>query len=115
MSNVVVPMRQNDTRPFLDVILKDRNGAVDLTGETVRFVAQTSAGTVKWDRTSTGTAVVIQAAGTSGGVQYQWQDGDMDTPGVLLAEFETTNISTQRASYPNQGHIEINVSAELST
>lgn len=113
MSSVV--MRQNDTRPFLDVLLKDRDGVIDLTNETVRFVAKSSDGTVKIDQTSTGSAVVIQASGTSGAVQYQWQEGDLDTPGVLLAEFEITNLSSQRASFPNQGHIEINVSRELST
>ena len=110
-----VVMGQNDRRPYLDVILKDRNGPVDLTGEIVRFVAKTSDGTVKIDQDSDGTAAVVHASGTSGGVQYKWQDGDTDTPGVLLAEYETTNLSTERATYPNQGHIEININGELST
>ena len=110
-----VVMRQNDQRPFLDVILNDRDGPVDLTNETVKFLAKSSDGAIKINQTSTGSFVVVQAAGTSGAVQYQWQNGDLDTPGVLLAEFEITNLSSQRATFPNQGHILINVSQELST
>ena len=108
-------MRQNDTRPFLDATLLQGGDAVDLSNERVRFVMRLSDGTIKIDQSSTGPNVIIQAAGTSGDVQYQWQPGDLDTPGVLLAEFKVINLSSQQATFPNQGHIEINCNAELLT
>lgn len=115
MSDVV--MRQNDRLPYLTATLKDLNGAVDLTGETVRFVARSSDNTIKIDQTSTSTSVLIVqgAAGTSGVIQYRWQEGDTDTPGVLLGEIETTNLSSERATYPNQGSITININPERAT
>lgn len=114
MSDVV--MRQGNLRPYLDVTLKDRNGAVDLTGEVVRFVVRDWENNVVSDETSTGAQVVILAA-TSGRVRYKWTDANTSTSGNYLGEFETypTGSSSEFLTYPNVGHVEIVVTPELST
>lgn len=109
-----VTMRVNDLLPYLDATLKDANGGVDLTNETVRFVMRNRANDVIFDQTSTGAQVVILAA-TSGRVRFKWSSSGMDTAGNFLAEFETTNASTERKTFPNDGHIEIVLTPELST
>ncbi len=115
MADVI--MRQGNIRPFLDVTLNDRDGAVDLSGETIRFVMRSSDNEVIADQSSTGALLSLLATGTSGGVRYTWESTDMDTPGNFLSEFETypTGSSSQFLTYPNKGHIEIVVTPELST
>lgn len=114
MSDVII--RQNDRRPYLDCTLNDKDGAVDLTGETVRFVMRAQTGTVVANHTSTGAQVVILGA-TSGRVRYKWDDDDTENAGGFLAEFETwpTGSSSEVLTFPNRGHIEILVTPELSS
>ena len=114
MSDVV--MRQNDTKPFLDMTLSDKDGAVDLTGETVRFVMRSSDNDIVTDQDSAGAQVVILGA-TSGRVRYRWLPADTSTSGSFLAELETwpTGSSSEVTTYPNATHIEIVVVPELST
>lgn len=107
-------MRQNDRRPYLLATLSDANGAVNLTGETVRFVMRSSDGTVKIDQSSTGSALSVIDS-TGGRVRYKWQAGDLDTPAVFLAEFQLMNASTEAETFPNKGHITVLVTHELST
>lgn len=109
-----VSMRVNDLLPKLDVTLKDANGEYDLTDDIVRFVMRSSDNDIVVDQTSTGSFVSIVGA-TSGRVRYSWQSSDVDTPGNFLGEFEVTNPSTERLTFPNNGHLEIVFVPELST
>ena len=114
MSDVI--MRQNDLRPYYDAQLRDANGPRDLTGEVVRFVMRSSDNTVVTDQTSTGAQVLITGT-TTGQVRYKWLPEDTDTPGNFLAEFETWPVgsSSEPATFPNRGHIDILFTRELST
>jgi hypothetical protein len=114
MSDVI--MRQNDLRPYLDAQLRDVNGPRDLTGEVVRFVMRSSDNTVETDQTSTGAQLSITAS-TNGEVRYKWLPEDTDTAGNFLAEFETwpSGSSSEPATFPNRGHVEILFTPELST
>jgi len=111
-----VVMRQNNTRPFLDAVLQDLNGAVDLTGEVIRFVVRSSDNDVVIDQSSTGDQLIITGT-TTGEVRYKWDAPDTDTPGNFLGEYETypQGSSSEYLTYPNRGHVEILITPELST
>jgi len=112
MSDIV--MKQNDRRPYLDCVLQDRDGPVDLTGETVRFVMRSSDGTVVIDQTSTGSAVTVTDS-TAGAVRYAWRAGDTATPGAYLAEWELT-AGGERETFPNdRPGLEVWIRPEQST
>ncbi len=112
MSDIV--MRVNDRLPFLDVTLSDANGVYDLSTDIVRFVQRSSAGTVITDQTSTDSFVVVVGA-TSGRVRYKWQSTDVEESGNFLGEFEVTNALGEPLTFPNNGHIEIVRTPELSS
>lgn len=112
MSDIV--MRVNDQLPYLDATLSDANGAYDLSTDTVRFVMRSTSNEVIVDQTSTGDNVVVLGA-TSGRVRYKWQSTDTETSGNYLGEFEVTNALDERLTFPNNGHIEIVLTPELST
>lgn len=111
-----VVMRQNNLRPYLDVILSDVNGPADLTGEVIRLVVRSSDNDVVVDQTSTGDQLIISGA-TQGAVRYKWDAPDTDTPGNFLGEFEAypEGSSSEYLTFPNVGHVEILITPELST
>jgi len=116
MSDVI--MRQNDRRPYMNFVLSDANGVVDLTNETVTLTAKSSAGAIKMKgstnpSSSEGTITITNS--TAGAGRYQWHADDCDTPATFLAEFETENLAGEIATYPNNGHIEILIKPEIST
>lgn len=114
MSDVI--MRQNDLRPYLNSVLSDVNGPRDLTGETVRWVLRSSDNDVVTDQTSTGAQVIVTGT-TSGAVRYKWLPADVVTPGNFLGEYETwpAGSSSEPATFPNRGHVDVLVTPELST
>ena len=114
MANPSAVYKQRDQLPYFDCTLSDVNGARNLTGETVRFVLKSQAGTGIVDETSTGANVVVLDS-TAGRVRYKWQADDLAEAGNYNAEWETTNASSEKLSYPNDSHIEIVVKPELST
>ena len=79
-------IKKDDTLPNYTMIVRDQDGAVDLTGATVLFTMQNlSTGTNKVEAQS---ASLI--TGVTGGIEYQWQAGDTDTAGEYGVEFEIT-------------------------
>ena len=102
-------IKQNDTSPSLQAILKDASGtAISLTGASVRFHMKALDGTVKVDAAMTITD-------TSGGVvQYDWQTGDTDTVGSYSVEFEVTYGDSTIETFPNNQNLTISVVRELS-
>lgn len=108
-----ITMRVNDTLPAINAILKDANGPFDLTNFTLRFVMRSSDNDIKADG-STDSGVTIIGA-TSGAVRFNWSTSEVDVAGNFLGEFEATDPSTQRITFPNRGHLDIVFTPELTT
>jgi len=96
-------MKQNDTRPSLYVNLAQDGSVVDLTGAAVKF----HMGTV------IDTAAVITDA-TRGSVRYDWLAADTATAGSYRAEFQVTFSDGGIETFPNDGHLIINIYSELA-
>ena len=103
----------NDVLPPLDCTLSDANGVFDITGYKPRFVMRSSANTVIADGTTSNRVTILGA--TSGRVRYNWSSSEVDVAGNYLAEWELTNPSTQRLTFPNRGHISIVLLPEQAT
>ena len=81
MADFVIP--QDTLLPILTATLSDANGALDLTGGTVKFQMRLPGTSVlKVD----GNAAVVGAA-ANGQVSYTWAGADTDTPGLYIGWF----------------------------
>lgn len=89
MSTNVVKMKRHDTRPFLDIKLKDSDTEyADLTisGIAVTFTMKDfDTDVIKVSAQSCEILTPIEGA-----VRYVWQPEDTDTVGTYLGEFEVT-------------------------
>lgn len=104
-----VYLKQNDTKPDLQVTVNDDNGvAVDVTSATIAFHMNTSAGVVKVESAGT----IVTAA--SGIIKYVWAVGDLDTVGTYNAEFQITFSDSSILTTPSKGYLTIVVGAELN-
>lgn len=102
-------IKQNDTSPSLQAILKDGGlNPVDLTGASVRFHMKAVGGAIKVDAAMT---VVDQDNGI---VQYDWEAGDTDTVDTYAVEFEVTYSDGAIETFPNKGNLAVNVTRELA-
>lgn len=90
-------LKRNDQLSVIRATLADANGAVDLSGATVRFHLQRRlTGTIKVDQPAT---VDIADAGQ---VSYAWAEGDTDTAGIYDAEWEVTFGDGRPLTFPNR-------------
>jgi len=100
MALEIFDIKQNDTKPDLQVTLKDGAGAaVDVTGATVRFSMRNQL--TKALKVNEQAVTLVTAA--SGVVKYVWGTlaGDNDTPGLYDAEFEVTYSGGAIETFPN--------------
>lgn len=102
-------MKRGDRLPVISATLKDDTGQpVDLTGCTVKFnMVAADTGAVK---VSAAAGILSEAAGT---VQYAWGASDTDTPGVYYYEWEVTDGSGKRYTFPNQGSLVLEIVDDL--
>ena len=106
MATVSFYMKVGDTKPDLQVSLKDGDGnGVDVTGATVKFSMLLEGGTTL--TINEGTVTLVTPA--SGIVKYQWTAPDVALAGTFLGEFEVTysggGIETFANSKANQLYI----------
>lgn len=118
----MIKLVQNDTRPFIYVVLDDpgTNTVMDLTDATVvmhfRQVGATAlkatvpgtllAGFVEDDGSITSTAP-YDVAGSGGRVRLDWSAGDLDTTGYFEGEIQVTfpDATIQTAFQPLKFYI----------
>lgn len=107
----------NDQLPPLDCTLQESSGgtlvAFNITGYTVRFVMRNSTGGLVADASTSNDAAVLSSTG--GRVRMNFSSSHVDTAGNYLAEWELKNTSTQRITFPSNGHIEIVLKPEQAT
>jgi hypothetical protein len=95
-----------DLLPPLEATLSDDNGPADLTGATVEIVYRCG------DTVITGECTVVSAE--DGTIQYEWAEGDTDTPGMYAAKFVVTFASGKKQSFPNDSSCSIEIRGGLA-
>ena len=90
-------LKQGDTAPYVDAILKDAAGrVVDVTDASVQFhMRPKEGGDLKID--AAGSVV----DGAAGHVRYALQIGDTDTTGEFHCEYEVTYADGRIETFPN--------------
>lgn len=107
----VFVIKRNDTLPYLDAVLSDDNGPIDLTNVTsVHFVMRSSARGVTDAKVRAECTVVGDP--TNGEVRYEWALGDTDAAGTYRGEFEV-NLGGRVLTYPSSTYIPISIVADL--
>lgn len=115
MSIQAFKIKRNDTLPVLQIAVKGRgdlNQKIDYDLSTVTSVTFSMKDDCNNLKVYDQTAVVVCASG--GTLQYTWQSGDTDEAGKYLGEFELTFSGGSILSLPQQGGIQIEVSADIN-
>lgn len=100
---MIFQMKRNDTSPGLARTLYRADGSVvDLTGATVRFLAEDMEGDIKINAPA-----IIFGNPTEGRVRYAWKPEDTDTAGQFNAEFEVRFLDGGLESFPNKGFLKL--------
>lgn len=102
-------IKKGDTSPAIEATVTDQDGdPVDLTGATIYFRMQDiSTHDTLFDKE----ASIVDA--TEGMVEYNWQSGDTDTPGMYYAEFQIEFSQTNVQTHPRAGYKIVEVSDSL--
>lgn len=116
-----VRMKQNDTAPALvqTLTIPGTTRPLDLTDVVeVRFIMRLPGRSrAKVDDVATVLQVVdplTRLLVRQGQVQFPWVAGDTDTTGVFNAEFEITWRDGTRQTWPEDGYLQIVISADLA-
>lgn len=104
-------IKQNDTSPALEGILRDGFGApVNMTGATVVFLMRLHpAGAVK---ISAGTMGAVGSA-TLGRQKYSWSASDTNTAGRYEGEIEATFADGAIRTFPPNGYFIIDIADDV--
>lgn len=101
-------LKQNDTWPPLEAVLTDANGAVNLTGASVRMILK-SAGA--GSTVIQGACTIVSAV--EGRVRYTWLAADTSLVNTLSGEFEVTWGDGKITTFPNDGYFTVEIKADL--
>tara|TARA_Y100000310_G_C20335772_1_gene647421 strand:- start:111 stop:446 length:336 start_codon:yes stop_codon:yes gene_type:complete len=104
-------IKQNDTRPELDVFLRDdKDRTINVTGATVKFnMRNASDNVVKVDNGS-----VTTVSSTAGRVKYSFSTSDTDTAGNFDGEFQVTFVGGQVETFPNDGYVKVIITDDVA-
>jgi hypothetical protein len=103
-------IKQNDTSPAMLATLKDGNGTViELSGSSVRFHMRPIGQTTN----TVDSAATIHDVDL-GQVSYAWSSTDTANSGMFEAEFQVTNTDGTIETFPNAGHIIVEITSEIS-
>jgi hypothetical protein len=106
----VFSVKQGDTEPPLQVLLKDSNGRAVVVndGDLVTF---------RMAPVSASVGVIVNEAATVndplvGDVQYDWPGG-APSPGLYRAEFHLARLAGDELTFPGDGYIDVKVDPAL--
>ena len=104
-------IKQNDTRPELDVFLRDdKDRPINITGATVKFNMRASSdNSVKIDNGS-----VTTGSSTAGRGKYSFTTSYTDTAGNFDGEFEVTFVGGHVETFPNDGYIKVIITDDVA-
>ena len=105
--------KRNDTGPPITIQCLDGTNPQNLTTATsAKFLMGTiDAGGVSTQKVSQ--AMTFDSDRTTGKVTYDWQTGDLDTPGDYKAEVEITWSGGDIQTFPSEGYLTITVVADV--
>ena len=111
MADPTFYIKQNDTRPELDIFLRDdKDRTINITGATVKFsMRNASTNVVKISLAS-----VTTVNSTAGRVKYPFTASDTDTAGNFDGEFQVTFVGGQIETFPNDGYIKVIVTDDVA-
>lgn len=117
MASADIELKRNDTRPYLDSVLTDANGAVDVTGATIKFymIDESDDSEVVNQTTTDVPALVSIENSTAGSVRYKWQAADTSTGGNFLAEWQVTFADATKATFPNDEYLTVYIRDDLDS
>lgn len=107
MSSKALVIKRNDTNPVL-VQLKDRNGPVDVTGATFRFLVSLHSGTSVIDSSN-----VSIVDGPQGKIQYEPVATEVDEDLIGRGEIEVTFSNGKIQTFPNDNYFEFEIVKDL--
>jgi len=109
-------LKAGDTDSVMAATLKDANyDPVDIQGATVEFVLRALAtGPALIDRAAAVKQVADGGDGSKGKVEFSWQAGETDVPGMFLGEWRVTFGDQSVQTYPNVGYILVLISEALA-
>ena len=104
-------IKQNDTRPELDVFLRDdKDRTINVTGAPVKFNMRNASDNVVKD--SLGSVTTVSS--TAGRVKYSFSSADTDTSGNFDGEFQVTFVGGQVETFPNDGYIKVIITDDVA-
>ena len=112
MPHVDFEIKQNDTSPALEGILRDGFGSpIDITGATVVLNTRLQpGGTVKVSGGSMGAV----GSAVNGRVKYSWVAADTDTAGIYEAEIQITFSNGKIRTIPPKGYFIVDVTDDIA-
>lgn len=112
MPHVDFEIKQNDTFPALEGILRDGFGKpINITGATVVLNTRLQpGGAVKVN----GGAMGAVGVAVRGRVKYNWTAADTDTPGIYEAEIQITFSNGKIRTIPGKGYFIIDVTDDIA-
>ena len=111
MADPTFYIKQNDTRPELDIFLRDdKDRSINITGATVKFSMRNASTNV----VKISLAAVTTVSSTSGRVKYSFTASDTDTAGNFDGEFQVTFVGGQVETFPNDGYIKVIVTDDVA-
>lgn len=112
MPHVEFAIKQNDTSPALEGILRDGFGSpIDITGATVVLNTRLQpGGAVKVNGGSMGAV----GSAVNGRVKYSWLAADTDTAGTYEAEIQITFSNGKIRTIPPDGYFTVEVTDDIA-
>ena len=111
MADPTFYIKQNDTRPELDIFLRDdKDRSINVTGATVKFSMRNASTNV----VKISLAAVTTVSSTAGRVKYSFTASDTDTAGNFDGEFQVTFVGGQIETFPNDGYIKVIVTDDVA-
>ena len=112
MPHIDFKIKQNDTSPDLEGILRDGFGSpINITGATIVLNTRLQpGGTVKVN----GGSMAVVGSAVNGRVRYVWTASDTDTAGIYEAEIQITFSDGTIRTIPAKGYFIVDVTDDIA-